>query len=336
MSIPLSCKPSHSFVFAAPILCAAFLLVACTSPTPPATVTPTYTVAASVASTPTLPNTQTPTQPFSPSLSPLASPSPSPLPSPSPFLAPRLIVLAQNLGLPDDLLLAPDQSLYFSDVGDGTVKRLDPDGKVSVIISKLEEPEGMVLLPDGSLVLAEQGKNRLLRFDFITKQLAILLQLENKTGHAGVDGIVFDSKTRTIIVPDSPNGTLLRVSGDGKNSQIIARGMVRPTGADIEPNGSILVADENGNAVRRVPADGGAPQLVARVPVPDDVIVDTNGNIYVNTLGDGAIHHIDARTGRDQILWRGLSNPQGLIFDADGNLIVSDPGNHRIVKIIIK
>ncbi len=245
-------------------------------------------------------------------------------------------MLAQNLGLPDDLLLAPDQSIYFSDVGDGTVKRLDPDGKISVVISKLQEPEGMVWLPDGSLVLAEQGKNRLLRFDFNTKQLTTFIRLENKTGHAGIDGIVFDPMTRTIVVPDSPNGTLLRVSGDGKNSQIVAHGMVRPTGADIEPDGNILVADENGNAVRRVPASGGAPQLVARVLVPDDVVVDANGNIYINTLGDGAIHRIDARTGRDQILWRGLSNPQGLIFDADGNLIVSDPGNHRIVKIIIK
>ena len=31
-----------------------------------------------------------------------------------------------------------------------------------------------------------------------------------------------------------------------------------------------------------------------------------------------------------------LSSPQGLIFDTDGNLVATDPGNHRLVKILIR
>jgi sugar lactone lactonase YvrE len=332
----------QSCFFAALVLCAAFLLVTCSSPTPAATVTSNPTAVTSVASTPTGYIIATPTAPGTPTRTPTPSPlppvstSPSPGPSSPASRTPHLVVLVQNLGLPDDLVLAPDHSIYFSDVGDGTIRRLGADGQVTLIISNLQEPEGLVFLPDGSLLVAEQGKNRLLRFDLTTKQLVTFLQLENRTGHPGLDGIALDRKTTTVVVPDSPNGSLLRVNADGTNVHVIARGMLRPTGADVEPDGSILIADENGNAIRRLPANGSAAQLVARVPIPDDVIVDAGGNIYANTLGDGAIHHIDARTGKDQIIWRGLSNPQGLIFDADGNLIVADPGNHRIVKLIIK
>lgn len=328
-------KDLHPSCFAGPVVCAAILLAACTSQAPRATATSGESPAPGIATAPATAVSAPPSLSPTPTVETLLASPTIPLTT-LPPPTPRLVVLAENLGSPDDLLLAPDDSIYFSDIGDGTIKRLDTDGKVSVIISKLQEPEGMVLLPDGRLVLAEQGKNRLLAFGLNTKQLTIFTQLQNKTGRAGVDGIVFDPKSGTIIVPDSPNGTLLRVSGDGKNAQIIARGMVRPTGAAIESDGTILVADENGNAIRRVPASGGAAQTVTSVPVPDDVIVDGEGNIYVNTLGDGAIHHIDVRTGRDQILWRGLSDPQGIVFDDAGNLILSDPGNHRIVKIIIK
>jgi sugar lactone lactonase YvrE len=226
-------------------------------------------------------------------------------------------------------------------VGDRTVNRLNAAGNITTILSNLSEPEGLAFLPDGSLVVAEQGRNRLLRVDLSAQAGTqnfvprLFLQLVNNTNHPGVDGIIFDTRSQTLIVPDSPNGALLRVSADGKILETIARGFARPTGADVEPDGSILVADENGGAIRRVPPGGGAPEVVARMPLPDDVITDGNGNIYINSLGDNAIHHVDARTGADRIITRALSNPQGIIFDVDGNLIATDPGHHRIVKIVI-
>ncbi len=332
-------------------LCAVIFLVACASPTPAPTLAPraSETAAGVTPSTLVVTATSNPTAPTAaPSLLPSSTLTLSPTasatlpPTASPALAftppasPRLLVLAQNLSTPDDLVLAPDRSIYFSDVGDRTVMRLDPDGKVTVVISNLVEPEGLAFLPDGSMVVGEQGKNRLLRYDFKTQQLSTFLQMENRTTHPGVDGFIFEGRSQTLIVPDSPNGTLLRVSIDGKILKTLASGMARPVGADVEANGNILVADENGNAIVRVLRDGGTPKLLARVPLPDDVIVDTLGNIYVNTLGDNAIHYIDARTGASRVLTRNVSNPQGVIFDADGNLIVTDPGNHRIVKLVIR
>ena len=268
----------------------------------------------------------------------LPSATPPPTPRPLHLSNPSIVVLAENLPAPDDLDLAPDGSLYMSDVEDGTVVRYTPDGRLQVVVSGLSAPEGIVALPDGSLVIAEQGKNRLVRYDPKTKALTPFLNLENKASALGVDGIVLDARppaAASIIIPDSPNGTLLRASLDGLTVTEIARGFVRPTGAWVEADGSLLIADENAGTLDRVRPDRTLEKL-ADLPVPDDVVEDSVGNIFVTTLGDGAVHVIPAAARQDAILVTGLASPQGMALDADGNLVVTDPGRHRLVKIVIR
>ena len=256
-----------------------------------------------------------------------------PTATPSPLnLNPQVIVLAENFLEPDDLVLASDGSVYISDVTEGTIKQYTPQGQLNLILSGLSAPEGMAFLPDGSLVIAEQGNNRLIRYDFQSKTILPFLDLPNRTNNLGVDGIIWDGAN--LIVPDSPNGTVLEVSGDGKTVRQLASGLVRPTGAWAEPDGNLLVADEYGNAIVRLYPDG-TLEKIADLLIPDDVIEDPNGNIFVVTLGDNAIHVITAQDKEDVVLLNGLADPQGLIFDLDGNLIVTDSGHHQLLKILI-
>ncbi|HEX2697315.1 MAG TPA: NHL repeat-containing protein [Anaerolineales bacterium] len=259
---------------------------------------------------------------------------PTQSPIPTIISNPQIVILADNLPEPDDLLLGPDGSIYISDVGDETIRRYRPDGNLEVVLSGLNEPEGMVILPDGSLVIAEQGTNRLIRYDLVNRTLQPFLNLQNQTNQLGVDGLAFDAQTQTIIVPDSPNGTILRVSIDGQSVTQIASGFARPTGAWVEADGSILVVDENGNSLNRIHR-GGSIEKLADLSIPDDVIEDASGNIFVNTIGDNAIHLVSSATHQDTILISDIVDPQGIIFDTEGNLIVTDPGHHRLIKLII-
>jgi streptogramin lyase len=285
--------------------------------------------------------TSTPTFPTQTAVSITDTSTPLPVSSPTPIatqtktalkLRPQVVVLAANLPEPDDLLLAPDGSILISDVKDGTIKQYGPDGQLHLVLSGLNEPEGMALGPDGSLIIAEQGNNRLVRYDFASKTLRPFLNLVNHTVNLGVDNIIGNGTN--LIVPDSPNGTLLEVSWDGKTVRRLASGLVRPTGAWVEADGNILLADEYGNAVLRLHTDG-ALEKVADLSTPDDVIADASGNVFAVTLGDGAIHLITAGQSQDVVLVGGLSSPQGMIFDRDGNLIVTDPGHHELIKVII-
>jgi sugar lactone lactonase YvrE len=262
---------------------------------------------------------------------------------------PTITVLANGFGGPDDLALMPDGSILFSDIGNGTINQIARDGKVTTLLRGLNEPEGIVVLPAsrGALVIAEQDKNRLLLFRPGSGQPATTwLALENKTGNAGVDGIARDPATGDLIVPDSPNGRVLRVtkvtsvSADAKNVRVIATGLTRPTGAAVARDGSVIVADEYGNAVVRLTVDGRAESL-GHFVTPDDVAIDADGNIFVASLGDDSVRMIKVTsvigaTGGAARLIANVRDPQGLIVDADGNLVVAEAGLNRIVRLKIR
>jgi glucose/arabinose dehydrogenase len=291
------------------------------TPPPPASSPTAASPAATLTSLPATPTVAIPTQTLPPQVN----------------SNPQQVVLASNLDDPDDLALAPDGSIYFSDAQDGTVTRLTTDGQLLTVVSGLNVPEGIVLLPNGLLIVAEQGWNRLDQYDPVTNRLTWFVRLVNETTREGVDGIALDNhdpSTVTVIIPDSPNGTLLRASLDGQKVTLIAKGLGRPTGAWTEADGSILVTDENANALLRIHPDGTTEKIVG-LPVPDDVVEDQAGNIFVCTLGDGAVHWISAASGEDAILAKGFINPQGIILDPQGDLVVTDPGHHQLVKLLI-
>jgi sugar lactone lactonase YvrE len=251
---------------------------------------------------------------------------------------PDIVVLASNLPGPDDLLVTADNSIYISDVVDGSIKRLAPNGTLQVVVSGLKDPEGMVMLPDGALLIVEQGTNRLVEFNFKTKKLTPFMPLTNTSGQLGVDGIALDTHRAdraSIIIPDSPNNTLLRAGLDGETVTSIAAGFARPTGAWVENDGNILVVDENGGALKRVHPDGKIDILARGFSLPDDVVEDKAGNIFFNSIGDNAVYEIMAGTNKSFVLASGLAGPQGLALDVSGNLVVSEPGNYRLVKIVI-
>jgi sugar lactone lactonase YvrE len=294
---------------------------------------------ANIPSTPLLPTQSFPVVVDTPTLTATFTPAPTLPPTAIPTntvtplnLQPQVVVLADDFLEPDDLVLAPDGSVYISDVRAGTIKQYTQDGRLNLVLSGLSSPEGMAFLPDGSMVIAEQGTNRLIRYDFTAGTLTPFLSLVNNTGQLGVDGIFWNGTE--LIVPDSPNGTVLAVSADGQSVRQLASGLARPTGVWAERDGSLLIADENGNAAYRLHPDGALEQ-VASFSVPDDVAADVNGNIFVAAIGDDAIHVITAQSNEDIVLVNQLIDPQGIIFDANGNLIVSDSGNHRLLKILI-
>jgi sugar lactone lactonase YvrE len=294
---------------------------------------------ANLPSTPLLPTRSVPVIVDTPTLTATLTPAPTLNPTVIPTdtttplnLQPQVVVLANDFSEPDDLVLAPDGSVYISDVTAGTIKQYTQDGRLNLILSGLSSPEGMAFLPDGSMIIAEQGTNRLLRYDIISNTLAPFLDLVNNTAQLGVDGILWDGSN--LIVPDSPNGTVLAVSADGKIIRQLASGLVRPTGAWAEADGNLLIADENGNAIVRLHSDGSL-EKIADLSIPDDVVEDSNGNIFAVTIGDNAVHVITAQTKEDVILVSGLIDPQGIIFDRDGNLVVTDSGQHQLLKILI-
>ena len=132
-----------------------------------------------------------------------------------------------------------------------------------------------------------------------------------------------------VIVPDSPNGVVWRVTADGKTATQIAGGMVRPVGAAVDTNGRIFVADEGGALWVLDPAR----VRFATLPTPDDVVVGRAGHIFVNTLGDNAIHELDGQ-GHQVSVITGIQQPQGIALDYADNLYYTEFNIGRIDRVV--
>jgi sugar lactone lactonase YvrE len=241
------------------------------------------------------------------------------------------ITLASGFGSPDDLAIMPSGAILFGDFTNKALNILRPgNSKATALATGFQEPEGIVVTKDGSIIVAEQKNNSLIEVNPTTGAKKTLRVIKNSTGKDGMDGLGYDPVTGDILVPDSPHGALLRMSRDGSKLTTIASGFVRPTGAAMEANGAILVADEFGNAVYRL-GKTGKRSVVARVYQPDDVVVGPSGTIYVNSL-NGNIWAINPITLVRRVLVSGLKLPHGLGVDKDG-LVIAEAGRNRIMRL---
>lgn len=274
--------------------------------------------------------------PVTPSVKPTSTPSPSlsalaACPSTAAAGGPQVVV--PNLPAPDDLAFGLDARLLFSDIKAGTVSALNLDGSVERIATGLSEPEGIV--PRGShygsgpILVAEQGRNRVVSIDDQSHAVTPWRTFPNLSGKAGIDGIGPELSNGDIVVPDSPNGVVWRVSGDGKTATKIASGLVRPVGAAADAADRIFIADEGGAVWVLDPAR----RRFATLPTPDDVLVGRDGHVFVNTLGDNAIHELDAQ-GRQVRIITGIQQPHGIALDGADNLYYSELNGGRIGRVV--
>ena len=281
--------------------------------------------------------------PVAPSVSPTTTPSlkASALAAcPAASASPGPQVLLEKQPAPDDLAFDNDGRLLFSDIKTGAVSALNADGSVERIAGGMSAPEGIAVQADGRILVAEQGRNRVVAIDRQTHAVSQWHAFPNRTGRDGIDGIgpvlpALDSTGNllptagNVIVPDSPNGIVWRVSPDGKTATQIASGMVRPVGAAVDTAGRIFVADEGGALWVLAPAK----VRFATLPTPDDVLVGRGGHIFVNTLGDNAIHELDGQ-GHQVGVIKGIQQPQGIALDYADNLYYTEFNTGRIDRVI--
>jgi len=281
--------------------------------------------------------------PVAPKVTPTASPSAKAsaiAACPAATASPGAQVLLQNQPAPDDLALDNAGRLLFSDIKTGFVSALNADGSVERIAGGMSAPEGIVVQADGRILVGEQGRNRVVAIDPKTHAVTLWHAFPNRTGRDGIDGIgpilpSLDSQGNflptadNVIVPDSPNGVVWRVSSDGKTATQSASGMVRPVGAAVDTAGRIFVADEGGALWALTPAK----VRFATLSTPDDVLVGRGGHIFVNTLGDNAIHELDSQGHQVGVL-TGIQQPQGIALDDADNLYYTEFNTGRIDRVV--
>lgn len=188
-------------------------------------------------------------------------------------------------------------NLYVSDIPWGRIFRIDAQGAWSLVTEYDGEPNGMKFL-DADTLLITDYKNGLMRLDVRSGQITPLLERRNSERFKGVNDLVFDAEGNLYFTDQGqsglhdPSGRLYRLRPNGQ-LDLLLNNVPSPNGVALSPDGRVLyLAVTRGNCVWRVPL-----------------------------LPDGSV----AKVGQFFTSY-GPSGPDGLAVDAEGRLLVANPG----------
>jgi DNA-binding beta-propeller fold protein YncE len=223
--------------------------------------------------------------------------------------------------IPDDLTVDANGDVWVTVTAQGSILDFKADGTLRQNIPDPNGPEGIVVMADGTVV-ADQLTSRVDRLG-ADGRLAPFLKLPNRPKRLPVDGLGFDVPRRRLLVPNSPEGTLLTTPLKRALPRVLATGLGRPVAATVGADGSIYVAAESKVGLVRVPANGGTAKRVGTLSNLDEAL-SIRGLLYTTGAGDGTVRAVDPATGVDRVLATGGHQLQGLAALPDGRLLVID------------
>jgi sugar lactone lactonase YvrE len=185
--------------------------------------------------------------------------------------------------------------------------------------------------------------------------------------------VYFPSPSLNAVFKANTSGVVTRIAGTGSTGYSGDGGLAlgaqlnSPNGVAVDSLGNIYIADSGNYRIRKVATTGaittvagnggccnasgdGGPATSAQLYYPQDVAVDTSGNLYISDTNNQRIRKVAANgiittvAGNGNYGYSGdggpatsaeLSYPQGVAVDASGNLYIADTNNNLIREVTV-
>ncbi len=202
--------------------------------------------------------------------------------------------------------------------------------------AELGFPQGLSLDGSGNLFLADSNNNVIRK---VTASTGIITTVAGM----GTSGYTGDGGLATAAQLNYPTGVVTDASGNiffADASNAVIREVVAATGN---------IQTIAGTGTFGYSGDGG-PATSATLYYPQDLKLDSSGNIFFSDSGNSVIREIVAATGNIQTIagtgtagYTGdggpaktaqLSNPNGVFLDASGNLFFADSSNSVVREVV--
>jgi gluconolactonase len=213
------------------------------------------------------------------------------------------VKVAEVPGYTEGVVFDADGVVYFSDVYNGTVYRVEADGRVTSW-AVTGAPNGHKILADGTHLVCDGSQRAVLRLDSAGKVMGkASSECDGKPLRAPND-LTLDARGGFYFTDpggsskQNPIGTVHYVDAQGK-THLVAEGLAFPNGIALRPDGkTLLVGESHYNRVLSYevvsPGRVGKMRVFANLPVkqgeqianePDGICLDAGGNLYVAHYG---------------------------------------------------
>jgi uncharacterized protein (TIGR03437 family) len=260
-----------------------------------------------------------------------------------------------SMGQPGRVAIDASGNLYFS--GSNCVFKIDSHGTVTLIAGTSRAG----FSGDGGLAVnAQLNAPQGIAFD-AANNIYIADSRNNRVRQVNPSGIITTFAGTGVI---SPGGG---PSAYGDGGPAVSAQLHLPMGVAVDTSGNVYIADTGDNTIRKVTTDGNIATIAgdsfpsyqgdaglaisAELHGPEDVAVDSSGNIYIADTGNAYVRkvtsdgNINFIAGDGSIGYSGdggyatsadLIAPFALAVDSSGNVYFAENGDSRIRRIDAK
>jgi sugar lactone lactonase YvrE len=204
----------------------------------------------------------------------------------------------------DDVAVAPDGNVYWTEPFSGQVKKLTTGGAIALVAQLPPGANGITISPDGRIYVNTTILSDTLWEVYPDGSAPRLIAQDLGFPNAmdvGPDGFIY---VPSWIV----HKTVLKVDPDTGDATTAATGFQAPLSVRFDPAGRMHVLDQVAHNIVRVDLATGAKTLVTEIPPnSDNFNFDSEGSLYVSSAEDGAIRRL--KNGKLKEI-----NPAGMIL----------------------
>ncbi|MEO8610998.1 MAG: NHL repeat-containing protein [Chloroflexota bacterium] len=213
-----------------------------------------------------------------------------------------------GVGAVSGLAVTPDGTVYIVDQDDadprtsgGSVKKLAPDGTLTPFAGIADgrgfvSPDDVTVDPAGNVYVSDRGRDEVWRFNPDGTGGIAWWKSPAITGakEYAPTGLAYDAAHDSILITDSSNNIIYRVSLDGTKTDTVYAHGDRPNapvfdGITATPDGTIYVAALSQDGIARVDGDDLA-YIAGLFRGPSDVDYSPSANaLYVTNFDSGAL-----------------------------------------------
>jgi len=234
----------------------------------------------------------------------------------------------------DDVAVAPDGTVYWTEPFSGVVKKLTASGAIVSVAQLPPGANGITISPDGRIYVNTTILSDTL-WEVFPDGSAPRLIAQN----LGFPNAMDVGPDRFIYVPSwIVHKTVLKVHPDTGETTTAATGFQAPLSVRFDPAGRLHVLDQIAHNIVRVDLVTGAKTLVTEIPPnADNFNFDSEGRLYVSSAEDGAVRRLTNNGTLKEINPAGMILPGGLAVreGADGKdeLFVGDMFTLRKLEV---